>query len=175
MRDGWCGASATRAPGNRQACLALRRIAQRTGELPAGAADLLSVRQAHHHAQTTIGEALGDTATGLLDHLNAWLAAPKLKNEQIAAEDKLAYNEPSDMIFATRHMLGAELLAAGQPATAEAVYREDLKQHPNNGWAYLGLSQALAAQKRDADAAAAKKQFEQAWRSADVPLTASAF
>ena len=101
--------------------------------------------------------------------------AIRLLTDAVLAEDKLAYNEPSDMIFATRHLLGAELLAAGQPAKAEAVYREDLKQHPNNGWAYLGLSQALAAQKKDDDAAAVKKQFEQAWRSADVPLMASAF
>jgi tetratricopeptide (TPR) repeat protein len=101
--------------------------------------------------------------------------AIRLLTDAVAAEDKLAYNEPSDMIFATRHLLGAELLAAGEPAKAEAVYREDLKQHPNNGWAYLGLSQALAAQKKDDDAAAVKKQFEQAWRSADVPLMASAF
>ena len=64
---------------------------------------------------------------------------------------------------------------AGKPAEAEAVYREDLKRHPNNGWAYLGLSQALAAQKKDADAAAAKKSFEDAWRKADVHLASSAY
>jgi tetratricopeptide (TPR) repeat protein len=88
--------------------------------------------------------------------------------EAVSAEDSLAYNEPSDMIFATRHLLGAELLAAGTPEKAEAVYREDLKQHPNNGWAYLGLTQALASEKKDGPAAAAKVQFERAWRGADV-------
>ena len=55
------------------------------------------------------------------------------------------------------------------------VYREDLKRHPNNGWAFLGLSQALAAQKRDADAADARKSFQGAWQKADVQLTASAY
>jgi tetratricopeptide (TPR) repeat protein len=79
------------------------------------------------------------------------------------------------MIFPTRHALGAELLAAGKAADAEAVYREDLKWNPNNGWAYYGLSLALAAQKKDAEAAEARKQFEQAWDKADVKLASTAF
>ena len=98
-----------------------------------------------------------------------------LLTKAVGLEDKLAYNEPSDMIFPTRHLLGAELLAAGKATEAEAVYREDLKQHPNNGWAYFGLSQALAAQKRDTDAAAAQKQFEGAWQRADIKLASTAF
>ena len=101
--------------------------------------------------------------------------AVALLTQAVAAEDKLAYNEPRDMIFPTRHLLGAELLAAGNPADAEAVYREDLKRNPNNGWAYFGLSQALAAQNRTADAGAAQKQFEDAWRRADVKLASTAF
>jgi tetratricopeptide (TPR) repeat protein len=96
-------------------------------------------------------------------------------SQAVSAEDKLTYNEPSDMIFPTRHLLGAELLASGKAPEAEAVYREDLKRHPNNGWAFYGLSQALAAQKKEADAAAARKRFEEAWRKADVQLSATAF
>ena len=101
--------------------------------------------------------------------------AVRMLTEAVGMEDKLAYNEPNDMIFPTRHLLGAELLAAGKPADAEAVYREDLKRHPNNGWAFFGLSQALAAQNRAADAAAAQKQFEAAWQRADVKLASTAF
>ena len=95
--------------------------------------------------------------------------------EAVGREDKLAYNEPSDMIFPTRHLLGAELLAVGRLVEAEAVYRDDLKRHPNNGWAYLGLSEALTAQKKDTAAAIAKRLFEKAWRRADVQLASSAF
>jgi tetratricopeptide (TPR) repeat protein len=98
-----------------------------------------------------------------------------LLTQAVAAEDKLAYNEPNDMIFPTRHLLGAELLEAGKAAEAEAVYREDLKRHPNNGWAFHGLSQALAAQKRDAEAAEARAEFEKAWGKADVQLSTPAF
>jgi len=98
-----------------------------------------------------------------------------LLTQAVAAEDKLAYNEPNDMIFPTRHLLGAELLEAGKAAEAEAVYREDLKRHPNNGWAFHGLSKALAAQKRDAEAAEARAEFEKAWGKADVQLSTPAF
>jgi tetratricopeptide (TPR) repeat protein len=101
--------------------------------------------------------------------------AVSLLTKAVAIEDKLAYNEPNDMIFPTRHALGAELLAAGKPADAEAVFRADLKYHPNNGWAYYGMTQALAAQKKDAEAAEARKQFEQAWGRADVKLATAAF
>jgi tetratricopeptide (TPR) repeat protein len=101
--------------------------------------------------------------------------AVRLLAEAVSLEDKLTYNEPSDMIFPTRHLLGAELLAAGRPGDAEAVYREDLRRNPKNGWAYFGLSQALAAQKRDAEAAAARGQFEQAWQRADIQLASGAF
>ena len=101
--------------------------------------------------------------------------AIRLLVEAVGQEDKLAYNEPADMLFPTRHLLGAQLLAAGRAPEAEAVYREDLRQHPNNGWAYYGLTQALAVQKRDADAAMARKQFEEAWKRADVQLASTAF
>ena len=101
--------------------------------------------------------------------------AVRLLTQAVGMEDKLAYNEPNDMIFPTRHLLGAELLAAGRAAEAEAVFREDLKRHPKNGWAYFGLSQALATQKRELEAAQARKQFDEAWHRADVQLASSAF
>ena len=37
-------------------------------------------------------------------------------------------------------------LEAGMPAEAEATYRNELNEHPNNGWSLLGLQQALKAQ-----------------------------
>jgi tetratricopeptide (TPR) repeat protein len=101
--------------------------------------------------------------------------AVRLLTDAVELEDKLAYNEPSDMIFPTRHLLGAELLAAGKAVDAEGVFREDLKRHPDNGWAFYGLAQALFAQKRDAEAEAARKQFAQAWTRADIQLAAAAF
>jgi predicted Zn-dependent protease len=79
------------------------------------------------------------------------------------------------MIFPVRPMLGAELLAANRPVEAEAVFKEDLRRHPNNGWALYGLSRALAAEKRNAESAAAADAYRKAWVKADAPLESPAF
>jgi tetratricopeptide (TPR) repeat protein len=100
--------------------------------------------------------------------------AIELLTQAAAAEDKIAYDEPSDIIFPVRHLLGAEMLAAKRPAEAEAVFREDLRRHPNNGWALRGLSLALADQHK-AEATRAASDFRTAWSKADVELTAAAF
>ena len=101
--------------------------------------------------------------------------AISLLTQAVALEDRLSYNEPSDIIFPVRPLLGAELLAARRPVDAEAVFREDLKRHPNNGWAWRGLSMALADEQRGAAAARAASEFRKAWSRADVQLTAAAF
>jgi tetratricopeptide (TPR) repeat protein len=98
-----------------------------------------------------------------------------LLEQAVSAEDLLAYNEPADWFFPARHLLGAQLLSAGRAAQAEAVYREDLRRNPANGWALYGLAAALRAQGKAQEAARARGEFERAWRHADVQLQASAF
>jgi tetratricopeptide (TPR) repeat protein len=85
-----------------------------------------------------------------------------------AAEDRLAYDEPKDWFFPARHLLGAQLLQAGKLSEAETVYREDLKQYPANGWSLYGLSAALKARGKKTEAAQVARQFQAAWRYADV-------
>jgi tetratricopeptide (TPR) repeat protein len=101
--------------------------------------------------------------------------AIELLIEAAAKEDSLAYDEPSDWFVPVRHMLGAALLRAGKAQEAENVYREDLRRHPDNGWALYGLAQSLSAQHKGADAQVARLRFDKAWQSADITLTASAF
>jgi len=91
------------------------------------------------------------------------------------SEDALAYDEPKDWFFPARHLLGAQLLKAGQPAAAEAVYRTNLERNPGNGWSLHGLALALTAQHKDARASMAEQQFKRAWQHADVQPSASAY
>jgi tetratricopeptide (TPR) repeat protein len=98
-----------------------------------------------------------------------------LLRDAVASEDGLAYNEPSDWFFPVRHILGAQLLEAGQPAAAEAVFREDLKRNPANGWALFSLAEALKRQHRTVEAQQAQRQFQQAWSHSDITLASSAF
>jgi tetratricopeptide (TPR) repeat protein len=113
-------------------------------------------------ARIALAEGRDDEATGIL-------------REAVAKEDQLAYDEPADWFFPARHILGAVLIRAGRGADAEAVYRDDLSRHPNNGWALYGLAQALHMENRSAEALAAQQQFDTAWKNADVILVASAF
>ena len=71
------------------------------------------------------------------------------------------------------HTLGKALLAAGDAAGAEEVYRADLEIYPRNGWALYGLIQSLEAQ--DKDASEIQARFDKIWAQADVTLTASRF
>jgi tetratricopeptide (TPR) repeat protein len=95
--------------------------------------------------------------------------------QAVAAEDRLAYDEPKNWFAPSRQALGEALLRAGRAGEAEAVYRKDLKQNPANGWSLFGLSQALIAEGRKDEAAAAERDFKTAWSHADIALAASAY
>ena len=88
----------------------------------------------------------------------------------VEAEDALSYDEPPGWYYPTRESLGAALLADGQLAEAEKVFRADLDKHPRNPRSLFGLWKTLEAQKKTADAGWARAQFETAWKDADVKL-----
>jgi tetratricopeptide (TPR) repeat protein len=96
--------------------------------------------------------------------------AVALLRAAVVLEDGLAYDEPHLWLAPTRHALGAALLAAGQPAEAGAVFREDLKHYPENGWSLHGLAKSLRAQGMAAEADAMEQRFRKAWRNADFAL-----
>ena len=62
------------------------------------------------------------------------------------------------------------MLLNGQADRAEAVFRADLKQYPRNPRLLFGLLKALEAQKNGAGVEEVRKEFEAAWKSADVTL-----
>lgn len=161
-------AYAQAALGEREAAAtALRQLQSYAGRLPAdlpagynSAKDVLNLGALLVEAR--LAQQNGDTANAI-----------QLLQRAVAAEDRLAYDEPSDWFFPVRHQLGAVLLAAGRGKDAEAVYREDLRRHPHNGWALFGLAASLRAQQRESREV--RDAFASAWRDADVTLTASAY
>jgi len=129
--------------------------------MPAGpqntAAGIFAV--ASHVLDARIAAARGDRPAAIA----SWRSA-------VAAEDALAYDEPPPWYYPTRESLGAALLADGQAAEAERVFRDDLEIRPRNGRALYGLWKSLEAQKKAADAAWAQAQFDVAWKDADTKV-----
>jgi len=93
----------------------------------------------------------------------------------VALQDDLPYNEPPTWHQPLRHILGAILLDAGRADEAETVYRKDLEDHRENGWALFGLLQSLRVQAKEGEAEETETRFRKAWRRADFTLTASQF
>ena len=93
--------------------------------------------------------------------------------EAVAAEDALAYDEPTPWYLPSREALGAALLRAGDFAAAEKTFRDDLVRNPESGRSLFGLHAALAAEGRADEVAKVKARFERAWRAADVKLDAA--
>ncbi len=88
-------------------------------------------------------------------------------------EDRLTYDEPEPLPFSARHWLGDALLEAEAYAEAERVYREELADHPNNGWSLYGLAEALRAQDKPVEEIDA--QFDESWSRSDTWLRGSVF
>lgn len=96
-------------------------------------------------------------------------------DKAVRYQDSLVYTEPDDWHQPVRHVLGAVLLDAGRPSEAEAVYWEDLRRNPKNGWALFGLAKALQAQNKHDQAKLVEADFKKVWADSDITLTASRF
>jgi tetratricopeptide (TPR) repeat protein len=96
-------------------------------------------------------------------------------SKAVQIEDRLSYIEPPDWPLPMRHYLGAALLEADRAVEAEKVYRRDLAWNKDNGWALYGLWLSLKAQGREKQARQVRREFDVAWRNADVTLSSSRF
>ncbi len=99
--------------------------------------------------------------------------AIQLFEEGVKLEDKLPYSEPEPMPFSIRHWLGALQLEMGRYAEAEATYRSEIADHPNNGWSLYGLREALKAQGKPHEQTEA--ELVQSWARSDTRITSSRF
>ena len=126
-----------------------------------------------HSAEDILG-----TVAGILEGEMLWVAgdlpgAIKAFEEATAIEDRLAYDEPEPLPFAARHWLGAVLLEAKRYQDAERVYREELEDHPHNGWSLIGLQKALAG--RGVKSADVDADLAKSWSRADTWIRTSRF
>ncbi len=116
--------------------------------IPAGNIATLS----RHVVLARIAQARGDLETALVEFRNA-----------AAIEDTLSYMEPPYWYYPVRQSLGAVLLQTGQVEEAEQAFRASLTKTPHNGWALYGLTEALKAQGRTAEAEQTAERLARAW------------
>jgi predicted Zn-dependent protease len=153
----------------------------RTGKAAAAAKELAALQTAARDP------GLADLTLKGIDELTALLALAEasLRGEILLAqrqhgraieslrravelEDALESEEPPPWPVPARQALGRALLAAGRPAEAGRVFRDDLQRHPENGWALHGLAESLRRSGDAAEAAAVEERFRLAWRDADT-------
>ncbi|MGH7539658.1 MAG: tetratricopeptide repeat protein, partial [Gemmatimonadota bacterium] len=141
-------------------------------------AERLRAEGAEDGSGTSPATTLADMAVHMLTGeiaLRAGRPAEAVEHFRAGAEieDGLLYEEPPLWYLPVRHSLGRALLEADRPADAEVAYREDLARFPENGWSLFGLATALEAQGKSDEAAETWNRFREAWRHADVKLSAS--
>ncbi|MCA1635856.1 MAG: hypothetical protein LC802_19735 [Acidobacteria bacterium] len=122
------------------------------------ARDVLQIGE--HFLNARISSARGDRR-GAVEHLRL----------AVRAEDALAYDEPPGWYHPlSRESLGGALMAVGEHAEAEKVFREDLRRNRRNGRSLFGLAESLKAQGKLYEAQLVRREFESAWRDADTRL-----
>jgi tetratricopeptide (TPR) repeat protein len=130
------------------------------GETPFGLNSAAGVLQIASHAlDARIAWAMGERARAV----ESWRKA-------VAAQGALNYDEPPGWYYPARESLGGALLAMGEAAAAEKVFRDDLAENPRNGRSLFGLMESLKAQGRHAAARWVEGEFKAAWVNAEVQL-----
>jgi tetratricopeptide (TPR) repeat protein len=119
-----------------------------------------------------------DVVAGILEGEIVWSGgdlsgAIAIFERAASAEDQLGYDEPEPLPFAARHWLGAALLEAQRYADAERVYKEELADHPHNGWSLIGLQKALAG--RGITSAEVDADLAKSWSRSDTWIRTSRF
>jgi tetratricopeptide (TPR) repeat protein len=116
-----------------------------------------------------------DLAANILDARIATAQADRERaieywKNAVQIQDRLYYGEPPEWFYPVRESLGAALMLSSQAAQAEAVFRADLEQCPRNPRSLFGLLKSLEAQNKTFDEEWVQREFEAAWKSADVTL-----
>ena len=114
-----------------------------------------------------LGEVMDLASTVLDARLES---SPAKWRRAVEIQDALVYDEPPAWYYPVRESLGASLLLSGDAAGAEEVFREGLRRSPHNGRMLFGLLESLKAQKKSDAAAWVQREWEAAWKGADLKL-----
>ncbi len=130
------------------------------GETPFG---LNAARDVLQIAETVLAARIAWAKGEKKSSIESWQKA-------VAAQDALNYDEPPGWYYPVRESLGAAQLLAGEAAAAEQTFRADLDRNPRNGRSLFGLVESLKTQGKTEAAKLVQREFETAWKNAEVRL-----
>ncbi len=93
----------------------------------------------------------------------------------VTTEENMIYNEPRDWLLNPKHFLGNAFLVNDDGEKAEGVFRKDLLNNNENGWALFGLYKSLLQQKKNKEAVKVLIRFKAAFSKAGVKITSSIY
>lgn len=144
--------------------------------MKAAAASMPSTRNVGNNPAAVVMEIGLAIAEGELEYRKGnYDRAFELLRTAVAKDERLKYDEPWDWMMPPAHALGALLLEQKRYDEAEAVYLADLKRHPENGWALLGLKECQLQTGRGEEAKMTAARFEKSWERSDITIKASCF
>ncbi len=88
----------------------------------------------------------------------------------VIAEENMVYNEPRDWLLNPKHYLGNAYLENGDGVNAEKVFKKDLLNNSENGWALFGIYRALLLQQKQMAASKILVRYKAAFSRADIQL-----
>jgi len=136
--------------------------------------ELANLIAAPNNPSTAIASVAYEVVAGELAALKGDLpSAIKHLKKAVINEDNLVYTEPSAWHIPTRQNLGAVLVKAENYLAAEKIYKEDLSELRQNGWSLIGLYNAYMAQGKTTEARKIKREFDKAWKDADIEISNS--
>ncbi len=165
--------------GRTVALATLGRVSEAEQELAALREAVIAMPESrllgNNSVRTIMGVGLPHAEGELAYRKKQYAKAFALLRTAVSRDDSLRYDEPWGWMMPVRHSLGALLLERGSVAEAETVYREDLRQHPENGWALHGLAECLHRTGRHEDAERTDARFRKSWSRADITIRGSCF
>ena len=92
-----------------------------------------------------------------------------------SVEATMVYNEPRDWLLSPKHYLGHAYLLKGDGVNAEKIFKKDLLNNAENGWALYGLYRSYVLQKKTAEASKAMARHKTAFAKAGIKITSSVY
>ena len=127
------------------------------------------VRQANSMTKIALGMVEAEIAVATKDYDAAISALQGARD----IEERLSYRETRVWPHPVQITLGRVLMQAGRLDEAEAAYRENLEESPENGWSLHGLAAVLKLHGKLTEADEIMERFRLSWQFSDVQLTDS--